>query len=314
MSIFKEGPWINNELWKTKEVGEVTDSTLEEIKARVCNAVSDDPKVSVVIPAYNEEMNVVRCIDSLSRTVSTVPFEIVVVNNNSNDRTQEMLEKMGVRHCFQGVQGWGPARQMGLEHAKGKYVLTADSDCLYPPTWVQTMYNTLSKQGVVCAYGPYAYMSEGHRRVEYWLYERMTDLMRIMRHFRRPYLNCYGMNMGYRKEEALKVGYVDKKIIGEDGRICHDLMEYGKIKIVLSKKARLYTSPRAIFRNDTSIYKALLSRLVREVSRLDQYFSKSKPHDTKTSLNGSQTMDEHLQVLKGKLGKSKAKAQPSEQA
>ncbi|KIO74803.1 glycosyl transferase, partial [Pedobacter lusitanus] len=47
--------------------------------------------------AWNEEINILRCVASLSKMKTAIPFEIIVVNNNSQDKTQETIDQLHVR-------------------------------------------------------------------------------------------------------------------------------------------------------------------------------------------------------------------------
>src|SRR5689334_18911537 len=137
MNLFNNPEWIDNELLGYTKLDEIPDSKIEEIRLRLKNVISENPLVTVIIAAWNEELNLVQCLNSLSKNVASVPFDIIVVNNNSTDRTQEVLDKLGVQSYFQPMQGVGPSRQLGQQHAKGKYILSADADCLYPSQWIE---------------------------------------------------------------------------------------------------------------------------------------------------------------------------------
>ncbi|MDX5480789.1 MAG: glycosyltransferase [Hymenobacteraceae bacterium] len=265
----------------------------KDIPAAVFDAINEDldklqgenPLVSVVVAAWNEEVNILNCVASLSKSNTKIPIEIIVVNNNSTDNTQKTLDRLHVKSFFQGIQGWGPARQMGLEKARGKYILLGDADCFYPANWVDEMVKSLQQPGVVCVYGRYSFISEpGFPRWKLYLLEKMKDLIAELRHYKRPYLNAFGMSMGYVREYGLKVGYVMHKIRGEDGRMCFDLMQFGKVKQVKAASARVWTGPRTL-QKDGSFSKALGRRIIKELRRFTSMFVPHPPHDTKTSSN-----------------------------
>lgn len=246
---------------------------------------SVDPLVSIIITAWNEEINILNCISSLSNLTTEIPFEIIVVNNNSSDQTQKTIENLHVRTFFQKIQGCGPARQLGQENAKGKYILLADADCIYPDCWIDEMVNKLKMKDVVCVYGRYSFINEyKYPRWKLFFLERLKDIIAEFRHFKRPYLNAYGISMGYVKEFGLKVGYVNYKIWGDDGRLCFDLMDYGSVKQVKSEMARVWTSPRTLQR-DGSLNKALIKRIKIEYNRFFSFFTPHPPHNTKISKN-----------------------------
>jgi glycosyltransferase involved in cell wall biosynthesis len=85
-------------------------------------------KISVVIPCYNEE-------EGIRYTIGTLPDcvdEIVVVDNNSTDRTSEVAKELGARVVFEKRKGYGAAYKAGLPAATGDVTITLDGDGTYP--------------------------------------------------------------------------------------------------------------------------------------------------------------------------------------
>ncbi len=85
-------------------------------------------KISVVIPCYNEEDGVRHTIGQLPSCVD----EIVVVDNNSTDRTAEVARSLGARVVPEKRKGYGAAYQAGLPAATGDVIVTLDGDGTYP--------------------------------------------------------------------------------------------------------------------------------------------------------------------------------------
>ena len=85
-------------------------------------------KISVVIPCYNEEDGIRSVIEAMPSYVD----EIVVVDNNSTDRTSEIARSLGAVVVFQPVKGYGAAYQAGLPAATGDVIATLDGDGTYP--------------------------------------------------------------------------------------------------------------------------------------------------------------------------------------
>lgn len=82
--------------------------------------------ISVVFPAYNEEPNIAAAVKDFS--VAGVVDEVLVVNNNSKDRTGEYADAAGARVVLETRQGYGSALQRGLREAKGDLVILAEPD------------------------------------------------------------------------------------------------------------------------------------------------------------------------------------------
>jgi len=87
-----------------------------------------DLKISVVIPCYNEEEGVRTTIGMLPDCVD----EIVVVDNNSTDRTAEVAKELGARVVFEKRKGYGAAYKAGLPAVTGDVTVTLDGDGTYP--------------------------------------------------------------------------------------------------------------------------------------------------------------------------------------
>ena len=285
MRIFSNPAWLNQYEYPFERVDQVPQSVFETINARLDQRVSTTPLVSVMVIAYNEEINILRTVSTLSAQETTVPFEIVAVNNNSTDQTQATMDKLHIRSFFQPVQGCGPARQLGQEMAIGQYILLADADCLYPPNWLDEMLTKLRQPGVVCVYGRYSFIAPPDiPRWQFSLHETLKDVMVEIRHVKRPYLNAYGISMGYVREAGLKAGYTPHNIRGEDGRLCFDMMPYGRVVQMKTNSARVWTGPRTILQEGT-LWQGIKTRIGKEITSLRSYLSPHPPHDTKNSDN-----------------------------
>lgn len=103
----------------------------------------DQPKISVILPAYNAERYIGSMIDSLLG--QTMPdFELILVDDGSRDGTLQLCQAAARRDSRVVVlsqQNSGPsaARNRGLEQAKGKYIAFADADDLCESRWLEQM-------------------------------------------------------------------------------------------------------------------------------------------------------------------------------
>lgn len=284
MILFSNPKWLDQHQYPYNSIDEVPQSVFDKINERLDKRLSTTPLVSIMVIAYNEEVNILRSISTLSCLETDIPFEIVAVNNNSSDRTQETIDKLHVRKFFQPIQGCGPARQMAQENAIGKYMLLADADCFYPTNWVNEMMKKLQQPGVVCVYGRYSFIANpGLPRWQLTIHETLKDLIAEARQYKRPYLNAYGISMGYLREAGLKAGYMmHRRTWGEDGRICFEMMQYGKVVPMKTRSARVWTGPRTLMKDGT-LWQALGKRAKKEIGRAISYLTPHPPHDPKTS-------------------------------
>ena len=82
--------------------------------------------VSIVFPAYNEEENIRKAIEDFA--ASPYVDEVIVVDNNSTDKTQDEIKKTRAILVFESAQGFGNAVQRGLRETKGDYIILAEPD------------------------------------------------------------------------------------------------------------------------------------------------------------------------------------------
>lgn len=94
-------------------------------------------KLSVVIPAYNEEAEIGKCLDSiLKQDLAKDEFEVVVVDNASTDKTAEIIKKYPFKYVYEAQKSVVIARQTGTDAAQGEIIVSADADTVYPKNWL----------------------------------------------------------------------------------------------------------------------------------------------------------------------------------
>lgn len=89
------------------------------------------PLVSVIIPVYNAEKFIARCLEKLmDQYYPKENLEIIVVDNASTDSSASIIKTFNVKYVFCSTKGPSSARNLGISEAKGEYLLFIDSDCL----------------------------------------------------------------------------------------------------------------------------------------------------------------------------------------
>jgi GT2 family glycosyltransferase len=111
----------------------------------------DQPRVSVIVAARNEEDTISRCLESLlAQDYPADQFEIVVVDDHSTDATAQTAEKAGTNQpvplqvlrapeCPDGVGPKKNALAFGIEHSTGEVLMFTDADCRVPRGWIRTL-------------------------------------------------------------------------------------------------------------------------------------------------------------------------------
>src|SRR4051812_28031364 len=103
--------------------------------------------VSIVIPAHNEEENIIVIVDRIENVFRALnyAFEILVVDDGGTDRTLEVIEELArTRSNFFYIEfsrnfGHQPALKAGLDFAKGDCIISLDADLQHPPEMFKQM-------------------------------------------------------------------------------------------------------------------------------------------------------------------------------
>lgn len=122
------------------------------------------PKVSVIVPAFNEEKYILKTLRALQQQ-DYPAYEVLVVNNASTDRTAEIVASFICRNhlafrfrvLHEKRQGTQFARECGRRAASGDIIAQLDADCLPPADWISNGVRLLQPSGIVAVAGPYDY-------------------------------------------------------------------------------------------------------------------------------------------------------------
>lgn len=113
---------------------------------------SNTNSISVIVPVYNAESTLIRCVDSiLAQTYKN--FELILVNDGSQDRSAEIIDNYASEdsrviaiHKTNG--GVSSARNRGLDMAKGEYIAFADSDDEVRPNWLKIFIESIGDSDI----------------------------------------------------------------------------------------------------------------------------------------------------------------------
>lgn len=99
-------------------------------------------KYSVVIPCHDEEESIKNVIQSIPREID----EIIVVDNNSTDKTAITANRLGATVIFEGAKGYGKALKTGFQNARGDIIITFDGDGQHPAEKILEMVRYLEEK------------------------------------------------------------------------------------------------------------------------------------------------------------------------
>lgn len=266
-----------------KEDSQVSPEIKHEIRERLKAFSSDTPLISAVIIAHNEEKHLWSCLWSLCENECPFPIEIIGIDNLSQDKTGEIFRNSGIRYFTESRKGPGHARQCGLEHARGKYYICLDADTLYPRHYFQTMLNHLERKNIAGVYGFWSFLpDQQHSATGLWFYETLRDIHLRIQAFQRPELCVRGMVFGFRTSYGQACGFRTDIRRGEDGSLALALKEYGKLKLITTRKARPITATTTL-NSDGSLLNSLWIRLKKQFTHLGSYLSKKNEYKDEDS-------------------------------
>jgi len=211
----------------------------------------DNIKLSFVVPAFNEEKYISGCLRSIYNLKNLPPFEVIVADNNSTDRTREVVarEFFEVKIIAETKKGPAAARNAGARLARGKLIAFLDSDCRVPEGWLSVVMQEFDKSPkLALLQGPYRYFEakSWFQKFVYYcsnvLFISFAEL--VFRKFLRIGGPAFGGDAICRKSDFEKIGGFNDnfEFYGEDIDFAKRMMKAGKVKF--EPKAWVYSSQR----------------------------------------------------------------------
>jgi glycosyltransferase involved in cell wall biosynthesis len=182
--------------------------------------VSFNMKVSVVIPALNEEGIIEDCLQSIRR--QDHPLELILVDNGSIDKTPEISRKFCDKVFIKPNYSLAEMRDFGASNASGDIIITTDADCIAPPGWATKLIKSFENPDVVAVGGGFRPLNLNPlSRFYCWI----SPIMQKLGLFQ-------GANMAYRKEAYMNSEGYNKAKRAEDWHLSFNLGFVGKTKYV----------------------------------------------------------------------------------
>jgi len=203
------------------------------------------PQISIIIPAYNEEKLIGKCIEALQ--IQTVPrnhYEIIVIDNNSKDNTVKIAKKYGVSvYVYSKMQRVSAVRQYGASLAKAPLLGFVDADSFVDKNWISSVLSHFSEKEsllVVCG----VVFAESTR----WYIKSAFSLFNVLSQFNQLFgmVLPWGSNFAIRKSTFDSIGGFNLALkTYDDAEIGIRLKKiFGKKSIYYSQKLIVYTSAR----------------------------------------------------------------------
>ena len=204
--------------------------------------------ISVVIPTYNEEKNIEKCLRAIEeQSFPRNQIEIIVVDGGSTDRTFEISGRIADKVFIQTSEGVGGARNDGFKVASGDIVATTDADCIPHENWLRSIQKKFRDPEVVAVTGILKPFDWGDMNVfEILTYSTLfkASNMALLTFSKFNKYHLCGANSAFRKVPLLEVGGYLPLAYADDIEIFNRIKEMGKIQ--LCKDVKMDYSVRRI--------------------------------------------------------------------
>jgi glycosyltransferase involved in cell wall biosynthesis len=184
--------------------------------------------ISVIVPAYNEEANIARCLESLCKqTIPRSEYEIIVVDGDSKDRTREIAERYADIVFIQTGRKVGGARNDGVMRSRGEIIATTDADCIIPPDWLEVIRDDFSKDHIVQLYGPVDPIEKG---IKNRLSLTLANTFCLLGYCTTVLYYTLGCNTAFDRKAFIDAGMYHTVDAGDDLEIAGRMRKIGKVK------------------------------------------------------------------------------------
>ena len=198
-------------------------------------------KISIITPVFNSEKYLKDCIDSvINQTIGFENIQFILVNDGSTDSSKKILDdysqkysNIEVFHLTESHSIGGFARNVGLEHAIGKYLMFLDSDDCLVDTACEKMYNTITEKSADIVTANYTCMYENGQVWPNPILDsncQSGELKKVNQDF--FYLYCPSVCLKIFRNEIVKDNNIRflGKVPAEDAYFsCHALLKSSKI-------------------------------------------------------------------------------------
>jgi len=221
------------------------------------NHQPEECKISVIIAMRNEEGNVKELVDSLAKQDHD-NFEIILVDDNSDDRTKSTAEELSIGKAnFRVISagenkfGWGPKKNAihhGIEQSSGEIIVTTDADCRPEPGWLTGISENFSPAtGAVAGFSPLRFDSGLIGRLKSLEALASAIISAAFIGAGRPFL-AVGRNFAYRKRlyyELGGFGAAGSAPAGDDDLLIQAIAEKAGVGFTFAKETIVPSFPEA---------------------------------------------------------------------
>ena len=202
---------------------------------------------SIIVAAHNEDKYIADCIRALKLQDYQGEFEIIVVDNASNDKTQEVSRELGVRVIYEPKKGVSHALISGVRSAMGEILAFTDADTRPPKEWLSRLNNVFNLTENVAAGGP-PYYYDGPNWANFFMKNFFSPI--YLKFFHERNHGLPGCNLAVRSDIYYKTGgFTPGFNWGQDWKMGGKASKFGKV--IFHPEIYVYTSFRRFYGNHT---------------------------------------------------------------
>lgn len=181
-------------------------------------------KISVIIPVYNAEKYLKRCLESLINSlVDELEVEIILVNDGSSDTSLDICRDFKTKYDYikifdQENKGPSAARNLGLQNATGDWIVFVDSDDYVEKNYFEVINNNLSQEIDVLVFSYWKIVDELRNSYSFEAKDlKKTDIINLVENsYNKMYLFWFPWNKLYKRTKIIDVYFPETIKIGED--------------------------------------------------------------------------------------------------
>lgn len=196
-------------------------------------------EISVVIPVYNVENYLKKCLDSVVNQ-KFYDFEVVIVNDGSTDNSYKIINEYEEKYNNLKVintpnKGLSAARNTGLDNSSGKYIVFVDSDDYISEDYLKDLYNCIVKDDSDIAICSFERVTEENNLRENINLDsnKVYSNLEILKEILRGKLQCYAWNKMYKKSL-----FLNNNLRYPPGMLYEDIAIF--VELVISSKSMVF--------------------------------------------------------------------------
>lgn len=169
------------------------------------------PVISVIIPAYNEELHIAECLDSLQKQDFQLPYEVLVVNGPSTDATGVIAARFPFELIQLEQRGIGLAWKIGAARSRADLLVFTEADTSVPPHWLREIHGIMAENPwAIALVGGYVF--KGRNRFAQIFDRCMVMLADLLHRLWRGKIPFRGKNFAIRRSILTACGGFDADV------------------------------------------------------------------------------------------------------